>query len=337
MSIPFELMGKSFQDALSAAERTHLEADEIARSLMCGHSGGMGKYHLNTFRLSWHIRRRFSQREITTIYANRAYFGVGIVGIERASQEFFQKEPKDLSADEAALIAGLLRAPGYLSPYKNPERALQRRNDVLNEMVAQGKLSEKDAARLTAIPIVTRNSGPMEISPESVVRELYQQVVARKPLGIPKGEDKAAVAPFLSKRLLQTLDVGQSCEDDYRRKHPDPNSKPAFHWLEFDLFSGGNENAIPAEAKVEKVQSQKTGSFRVYVRLTYKESFETYGRPPDPENTLSWSVVAVVISEGERFVVDDVLFLKDTSTKIESRLPGIFTGCDGPRWVGYNK
>ena len=156
ISIPFELMGKSFQDALSAAEPTRSQADQIARSLICSHSGGMGKYHLNQLRLSWHIRRRFSQREITTIYANRAYFGVGIVGIEKASQGFFQKEPGALSTEEAALIAGLLHAPDYFSPRRHPELALQRRNKVLEEMVAQGKLGAEEAGRLKAAPIITQ-------------------------------------------------------------------------------------------------------------------------------------------------------------------------------------
>jgi len=155
-SVPFELMGKPIKDALGAAEPTRLLSDQIARSLMCNHSGGMGKYHLNTIRLSWHIRRHFSEQQIFAIYANRAYFGVGMVGVERASQELFHKEPAALSIEEAALIAGLLRAPDYYSPYKHPDRALQRRNKVLEEMVAQGKLEAGVAAKLAATPVMTQ-------------------------------------------------------------------------------------------------------------------------------------------------------------------------------------
>jgi len=139
-----------------AGEYLQVDPPRLARSLICSHSGGMGKYHLNQLRLSWHIRRRFSQREITTIYANRAYFGVGIVGIEKASQGFFQKEPGALSTEEAALIAGLLHAPDYFSPRRHPELALQRRNKVLEEMVAQGKLGAEEAGRLKAAPIITQ-------------------------------------------------------------------------------------------------------------------------------------------------------------------------------------
>jgi hypothetical protein len=178
-------------------------------------------------------------------------------------------------------------------------------------------------------------NAPVDPSPDSVVRELYQQVVARRPLGIPKGEDKAALWPFLSKRLIQKLDAAQTSEDDYMRQRPDKDGKPGFGWLETGLFSGSNERAIPASAAVERTQPMKDGTFYVYLRLTYKESFETYGKPPDPTHTFDWHVAAVVVSEEGRFVVNDVLLVKDDSTKIALRLTGSFLGCDGPRWVGF--
>jgi len=177
-------------------------------------------------------------------------------------------------------------------------------------------------------------NAPVDQSPGAVVRELYKQVVARRPFGIPKGTDKEAIWPFLSRGLIQRLDTAQACEKDYFRQHTDKDSKPGFDWLETDLFSGANEKAIPSEAVVERTKPQKDGSFHVYLRLTYRESYETYGRPPNPANTFNWHVAAVVISEGGWFVVDDVLLFKDDSTKIESRLSDSFAGCDGSRWVG---
>jgi hypothetical protein len=152
-AVPFERIGEPLKNAIDAAEPARLLPHQIARSLMCNHSGGMAKYHLNTIRLSWHIRMQFSQQQIFTIYANRAYFGEGMTGVERTSQEFFHKDPHALSVGEAALIAGLIRGPDLYSPRRHPERALQRRNKVLEEMVAQGKLSAVEAAKLEASPI----------------------------------------------------------------------------------------------------------------------------------------------------------------------------------------
>jgi len=114
----------------------------------------MGRYHVNSFRLSWRIRRRFSAQQVFTIYANRAYFGLGVTGVESASRQFFRKNADTLNTEQAALLAGLLRAPDYFSPYKHPENALRRRNQVLEAMAAQGKLSASDAARAEATPVV---------------------------------------------------------------------------------------------------------------------------------------------------------------------------------------
>lgn len=177
--------------------------------------------------------------------------------------------------------------------------------------------------------------GAADNSPDVVVRELYKQVVARKPIGIPKGADKSAVWPFLSKKLIHQIESEQSCEVDYFRKHPKSgDEKPEFDWLELGLFSGANERAAPAAAVVTRTEQDGNGRYRVYVRLTYKESFETYSRPPNPANTFHWNVAAIVISEDGKFIVDDVFLFKDNSTKIDSRLTTSFPGCDGEHWVG---
>jgi membrane peptidoglycan carboxypeptidase len=76
-------------------------------------------------------------------------------GVENASRQFFRKDSDALNTQETALLAGLLRAPDS-SPYKHPEKALQRRNQVLEAMVVQGKLSASDAARAEATPVITQ-------------------------------------------------------------------------------------------------------------------------------------------------------------------------------------
>jgi penicillin-binding protein 2A len=156
MAVPFDRIAKTLRDALATAEPAELLSDQIARSLMCNQRERAGRYHLNTFRLSWHIRMRFSEQQIFTIYANRAYFGAGATGVESASRLFFHKDADSLSAAEAALLAALHRAPDYFSPYKHPAEALQRRNRVLEAMAAQGKLSASDAASAEATPVVTQ-------------------------------------------------------------------------------------------------------------------------------------------------------------------------------------
>ena len=163
--------------------------------------------------------------------------------------------------------------------------------------------------------------------PEPMVRSLYDEVVARHPIGIPEGADMKIFAPYLSKALLHRIDVAVACAADYDRQYPDPNLKPPFAWLESGLFSGDDEQASPRAFDIERTQSEKDGSFRVYVRLTW-------GTPP--ERPLIWRVAAIVVREDGHFAVDDVIYLKDESRVVDSRLSEYLSaGCDGPRWVGH--
>lgn len=94
--------------------------------------------------------------------AEAAYFGPAATGVENASRHLFQKGADALSPQEAALLAGLLRAPSIFSPFKNPEKALQRRNKVLEAMAAQGKLSAIELATAVARPLIIRALGNTE-------------------------------------------------------------------------------------------------------------------------------------------------------------------------------
>jgi len=168
-----------------------------------------------------------------------------------------------------------------------------------------------------------------------MVMNLYKEIVVRKPLGIGSKADREAISPFLSHRLIARFNAAEACEKDYFRQYPDPNLKPEFAWLEMGLFSGGNEEAIPSDAIVQRTTIQRDGSYRVHVQLTYRESFETYGRPPDPANTFKWTIVALVIRDGGRFAVDDILYFNEDTKRIESRLSQFLSlGCENEKWVG---
>ncbi len=81
--------------------------------------------------LAIQIERAFTKQQIFTLYANQIYLGSGMYGFEAASEYFFSKHAKDLTLTEAALLAGLPKGPAAYSPVMNPERALNRRNLVL--------------------------------------------------------------------------------------------------------------------------------------------------------------------------------------------------------------
>jgi penicillin-binding protein 1A len=94
------------------------------------------------------LEHKFTKDQILTMYINRAYLGSGTFGLAAAAQHYFGKRPQDLSIYEAAVIAGLLKAPSKYSPSHNPDLADQRASLVLMNMVKEGFIREdlKDAA-----------------------------------------------------------------------------------------------------------------------------------------------------------------------------------------------
>jgi hypothetical protein len=169
-------------------------------------------------------------------------------------------------------------------------------------------------------------SSPQAKQPETFVRNFYRLVVARHPVSIPDKTEMKVFAPYLSKELRNKIDVALACSDDWNRQHPAPPVlKPPFDWLESGLFSGGNEKASPRLFHIERTQFEKDGSFRVYVRLTWGLR----------EKPWIWHVAAIVVRERGRFVIDDVVYLKDEPEDIEMRLSeALADGCNGPHWIG---
>jgi penicillin-binding protein 1A len=104
--------------------------------------------------LAIQIERRFTKPQIFTLYANQIFLGHGAYGYEAASEYYFSKPAKKLTLEEAALLAGLPKAPQYYSPITHPERALRRRNLVLNAMLEDGKITAAQAAEAKSKPVV---------------------------------------------------------------------------------------------------------------------------------------------------------------------------------------
>src|SRR5580693_5194014 len=96
--------------------------------------------------LAIQIERRFTKPQIFTLYANQIFLGHGAYGFESASEYYFSKPAQRLTLDQAALLAGLPKAPGYYSPILHPDRALKRRNLVINAMLEDGKITAQQAA-----------------------------------------------------------------------------------------------------------------------------------------------------------------------------------------------
>lgn len=89
------------------------------------------------------IEKNYTKEEILEMYLSAAYFGRSAYGIASASQIYFGKDPADLSLSECALLIGMLKGPGAFDPFRRFERAVNRRNTVLNQMAKYNYISEK--------------------------------------------------------------------------------------------------------------------------------------------------------------------------------------------------
>lgn len=103
--------------------------------------------------LAIQIERRFTKPQIFTLYANQIFLGHGVYGFEAASDFYFSKPAKSLTLDEAALLAGLPKGPAVYSPITHPDRALRRRNLVINAMLEDGKITADQAADARSAPL----------------------------------------------------------------------------------------------------------------------------------------------------------------------------------------
>ena len=115
------------------------------------------KRKLTEMLIAEELEQKFSKQQIFEFYANWVDLGqrgsFAISGFAEASRAYFNKDLKDITLPEAALLAGLIQRPSYLSPYRHPERALERRNVVLESMVETHAITKEQAEKAKAVPL----------------------------------------------------------------------------------------------------------------------------------------------------------------------------------------
>jgi len=144
-------------------------SQQIAKNLYPRKSFGPFTMPVNKLResiIAYRLEKLYTKEEILTLYLNTVPFAENIYGVEVASERFFNKSPLKLKVNEAATLVGMLKANNIYNPRKNPERSLERRNVVLEQMLKYGYLSEAEAKMYKAEPmeltynLITYNQGP---------------------------------------------------------------------------------------------------------------------------------------------------------------------------------
>ena len=133
------------------------------------------------------IERKYSKQKILELYLNQIYLGNGAYGVESAAQRYFGKNVRELNLPEAALLAALPKAPERYNPRREPDRAVQRRNAVLELLRTTGVINDADASLAKAYPLqLAQRTETGDVAPyfvewirkqldEQFGRQLYEQ------------------------------------------------------------------------------------------------------------------------------------------------------------------
>jgi penicillin-binding protein 1A len=164
---PWRIAGAAWRDLASGsrAQGASTLTMQLARNLFLTPDRNFGR-KIQEVMLSLQIERRFTKPQIFTMYANQIFLGHGVYGFEAGAEYYFSKPARKLTLPEAALLAGLPKAPNYYSPINSPERALHRRNLVINAMLEDGKINAAEAARAKESPVELNIQGlPNSLAP----------------------------------------------------------------------------------------------------------------------------------------------------------------------------
>jgi penicillin-binding protein 1B len=167
------------------------------------------------------LEQKFSKQQIFEFYANRVDLGqrgsFTISGFAEGSRSYFNKDLKDITVPEAALLAGLIQAPSYLSPYRHPERALERRNTVLEAMLETRAITREQADKAKAAPLklappnVEASDAPyfVDMVRDTVIGKLNEREMNEQSYRIYTTLD-----PELQRTAAQAVETGIKLVDD---------------------------------------------------------------------------------------------------------------------------
>jgi penicillin-binding protein 1B len=171
--------------------------------------------------ISIELEHKFDKKQIFEFYANRVDLGqrgsFTISGFAEAARAYFNKDLKDVSLPEAALLAGLVQAPSFLSPYRHPERALDRRNLVLDSMVETHSITLEQAQKAKATPLklappnVEASDAPyfIDLVRDTLISKLNEREVNDQSYRI-----YTTIDPDLQRAAAEAVDVGMKLVDE---------------------------------------------------------------------------------------------------------------------------
>ena len=238
-------------------------SQQVAKNLYPRTDYGFFSLPVNKLResiIAYRMERVYSKEEILTLYLNTVPFSENIFGIEVAAERFFSKSPKKLEVHEAAVLIGMLKANNYYNPHSNPDRAKERRNIVLDQMAKNEYITQKEAEKFKAKPLVikysviTYNQGPAPYFAERLKPQLVNWCKQNKK---ENGEPYNLFTDGL--RITTTIDYSLQLYAQQSMKENMKNLQSVFdtHWKSRDLFAE-NPDILKSALKSKDVSGINT-------------------------------------------------------------------------------
>jgi TonB family protein len=193
---------------LGAQPHAQMYSWRLAREL--APRGHALRRQIDELRLAEQIQRHFDQRQVITIYLNRVYLGEKIYGVEDGSLRYFGKHVSDLSLEESALLVGLIRSPSHDSPIEHPERAVERRNWVVDQMTSQGSVTHEDAEHAKAAPLIVKRTANSEATYDwnrCALKIVSHVSPANTTIRVRAGEKSTKYPPVIVYEVLESGEV----------------------------------------------------------------------------------------------------------------------------------
>jgi penicillin-binding protein 1A len=180
--------------------------------------------------LALQIEKNFPKKKIMEMYLNRVYFGGGLYGAEAAARGYFGVSAADLTASQAAALAGLLKSPNSLSPWTNVEASKANRDVVLRQMKDLGMLDASAYREALADPLTVRQR-PEPVRQSYALDYIRQQAIASL------GFDRAMNGGFNIYTTIDT-DMQRAAEAALQRRATDVEQRPGYGNESFENFAG---------------------------------------------------------------------------------------------------
>lgn len=166
---PIRIVGATWKNLTSdKVEGGSTLTQQLAKNLFLTREQTL-KRKMNEWLLALQIERYYTKNQIMELYANHIFLGANAYGVEAGAETYFGKQAKDLTLEEAALLAGIPKAPSEYSPTANPARAKERRDLILDLMAKTGFATQSDVDAAKAKPIQLADSAyyqaPQALSP----------------------------------------------------------------------------------------------------------------------------------------------------------------------------